>query len=181
MNKYLTQDRFIVTNLNAMERFQSVATAALNAFESLAALNLSIVRESCDNAATNGRAMLSAKTPQEVATLTVETVKPNAEKAAAYTSQVYEISNGAVQQISDLFKSQFEQMQNSVNEAAEAMIKTSPFGSDVGMAAMKQAQATAAKAFENLNDAIKKAQIIAEENIAHVAKASKPVTRKAGK
>ena len=164
-----------------MEHFQSIAATALDALESLATLNLSTVREGCDSAAANGRALLSAKTPQEVATLTVETVKPGAEKAAGYTKQVYEISNGAAQQISDLFKIQFEQLQNSINQAAEAMVKSSPFGSELGLVAMKEAQATAAKAVGNLNEAVKKAQSIAEENMAHVAKVAKPTARKAGK
>lgn len=181
MTKNLNQESFIAANLAAMEHFQSVAASALNAFESLAALNLSVVRENCDHAATNGKALLSAKTPQEVATLTVESVKPTAEKAAAYSKQVYEISNGAAQEISSLFQNQFSQVQRTFKDAAEAMIKSSPFGSDVALAAMNQAEAAANKAYGNLTDAMNKAKAIAEGNMAQLAKASKPAARKAAK
>ena len=181
MKKTLNQEDFIAANLNAMEHFQSVAQTALNAVESLAALNLSIARENCDNAAAQGKALMGAKTPQDVATLTVEKVQPAAEKAAAYSKQVYEISSGAAQEIGNLFKTQFEQVQNAVKEAAESMIKSAPFGSDVAMAAMKQAEAAAVKAYGNLNDAVNKAKEIAEENMGKVAKAAKPAARKAAK
>ena len=181
MKKTLNQEDFIAANLNAMEHFQSVAETALNAVESLAALNLSIARENCDNAAAQGKALMGVKTPQDVATLTVEKVQPAAEKAAAYSKQVYEISSGAAQEIGNLFKAQFEQVQNTVKEAAEAMIKSAPFGSDVAMAAMKQAEAAAAKAYGNLNDAVNKAKEIAEENMGKVTKAAKPAARKAAK
>ncbi len=179
MKKTLNQEDFIAANMNAMEHFQSVAQTALNAVESLAALNLNIVRENCDNAAAHGKALMGAKTPQEVATLTVEKVQPAAEKAAAYSKQVYEISSGAAQEIGNLFKAQFEQVQNSVKEATEAMIKSAPFGADVALAAMKQAEAAAAKAYGNLNDAVNKAKEIAEDNMANVRKAAKPAARKA--
>lgn len=182
MKKTLNQEDFIAANLNAMEHFQSVAETALNAVESLAALNLNIARENFDTAAAQGKALITAKTPQEAATLTVEKVQPAAEKAASYSKQVYEISSGAAQEISNLFKAQFEQVQNSVKEAAEAMIKSAPFGSDVAMAAMKQAEAAAAKAYDNLNDAVNKAKEIAEENMGKVTKTTaKPAARKAAK
>lgn len=180
MKKMLNQEDLIAANVNAMEHFQSVAETALNAVESLAALNLSIARENFDSAAAHGKALMTAKTPQEVATLTVEKVQPTADKAAAYSKQVYDISNGAAQEIGNLFKSQFEQVQKSVKEAAEAMIKSAPFGSDVALAAMKQAEAAAAKAYENLNDAVSKAKEIAEDNMGKVTKAAaKPAARKA--
>ena len=181
MKKTLNQEDFIAANLNAMDHFQSVAETALNAVESLAALNLNIARENCDNAAAQGKALMSAKTPQEIATLTVEKVQPAADKAAAYSKQVYEISSSAAQEIGNLFKAQFEQVQKSVKDAAEAMIKSSPFGSDVALAAMKQAEAAAAKAYDNLNDAVAKAKEIAEDNMGKVAKATKPTARKAAK
>ena len=182
MKKTLNQEDFIAANLNAMEHFQSVAETALNAVESLAALNLNIARENFDTAAAQSKALIAAKTPQEAATLTVEKVKPAAEKAASYSKQVYEISSGAAQEIGNLFKTQFEQVQQSVKEAAEAMIKSAPFGSDVAMAAMQQAEAAAAKAYGNLNDAMNKAKEIAEDNMGKVAKtAAKPAARKAAK
>ena len=61
------------------------------------------------------------------------------------------------------------------------MIKSSPFGSDVALAAMKQAEAAAAKAYDNLSDAVAKAKEIAEDNMGKVAKATKPTARKAAK
>lgn len=180
MTKNFNQEDFIAANLNAMEHFQSVAATALSAVESLAALNLNIARENLDAAAAQSKALAGAKTPQEVATLTVENVQPAAEKAAAYSKQVYEISNGAAQEIGNLFKAQFEQVQKSVKQAAETMIKSAPFGSDVALAAMKQAEEVANKAYANLNDAVSKAKAIAEENMANVTKTAKPA-RKAAK
>lgn len=181
MKKTFNQDEIMSANLAAMEHFQSVAETALNAVESLASLNLNIAREHCDNAAAHSKALMSAKTPQEVATLTVETAKPSAEKAVSYSKQVYEISTGAAQEIGNLFKNQFSKVQDAMKEAAEAMIKSAPFGSDVALAAMKQAEAAAAKAYDNLNDAVSKAKEIAEANMAQVTKAAGAAAPKARK
>lgn len=179
MAKTFNQEDFVATQLNALSQFSSVAETALNAVESLAALNLSAAREHLGNAAAHGKALISAKTPQEVATLTVESVKPSAEKAAVYSKQVYDISSGAAQEIGNLFKTQFEEIQNSVKQATEAVIKSAPFGSEVALAAIKQAEEAAAKAYSNLNEAVDKAKVIAEENMASVAKTAKPSARKA--
>lgn len=181
MKKIFNQDDFMSANLAAMEHFQSVAETALNAVESLASLNLNIAREHCDKAAAHSKALMSAKTPQEVATLTVETAKPTAENAITYSKQVYEISTGAAQEIGTLLKNQFSKVQESVKEATEAMIKSAPFGSDVALAAMKQAEAAASKAYDNLNDAVNKAKEIAEVNMANVTKAAGAAAPKARK
>lgn len=177
MTKAFNQEDFVAAQLNALSQFSSVAQTALNAVESLAALNLSVARDQVDHTAAQGKALIGAKTPQEIATLTVESVKPNAEKAAVYSKQVYDISSGAAEEIGNLFKAQFDEIQNSLKQATEAAIKSAPFGSDVALAAIKQAEDAATKAYANLNEAVNKAKAIAEENIASVTKSAKPVRK----
>lgn len=181
MKQSITQQDIMAANIAAMNHFQNVATSALNAVESLAALNLSMTREHYDHASNHSKALLGAKTPQEFAKLTVEKVQPTAEKAVAYSKQVYDISTGAAEEIFNLVKSQFEDAQKSVKEAAEGMLKSSPYGSEVALAAMNQAEAAATKAYANLNDVVSKVKSVAEANIANATKTAKPAARKAAK
>lgn len=173
MTTTLNQQEFIAAQVNAISQFQSVAQTALNAVESFAALNLNAFREGFEKAAAHGKDLIGAKNPQEVATLTVASVKPNSEKAAEYSKSVYAISSEAAQEIGDLFKAQFEEVQKSVKQATQTAIKSFPFGSDIALAAVKQAEDAATKAYDNINTAVSKAKAIAEDNFASVTKTVK--------
>ncbi|MGV0999753.1 MAG: phasin family protein [Fluviibacter sp.] len=165
MNKQFNADHLIAANSAAMAQFQSVVNTAMAAVESLAALNLGFARESLENSNKHTQSAMSAKTPQEIAALQAKAVQPAAENLMAYTRTVYEISTGAAKEIADLIKGQFDQLNKAAQEAAVNAAKNSPFGSDVALAAVKQAVEAGNTAYANLQNATKQASELAQANI----------------
>lgn len=165
MTKQFNTDDLIAANSAALAHFQSVANTALTAVESLAALNLGFARESLETSAKHAQSAISAKTPQEIAALQSQAVKPAAETLVTYTRSVYEISTGAAKEIADLIKGQFDQLNKTAQENALTAAKNTPFGADVALAAVKQAVAAGNIAYENFSKATKQAAELTEANI----------------
>lgn len=165
MTKQFNTDDLIAANSAALAHFQSVANTALAAAESLAALNLGFARESLETSAKHAQSAISAKTPQEIAALQSQSVKPVAENLMTYTRSVYEISTGAAKEIADQFKNQFDQLNKAAQENALSAAKNAPFGSDVALAAVKQAVEAGNTAYANLQKATKQASELAQANI----------------
>ena len=172
MTKQFNTDDLIAANSAALAHFQSVANTALAAVESLAALNLGFARESLETSAKHAQSAISAKTPQEIAALQSQAVKPVAENLMTYTRTVYEISTGAAKEIADQFKNQFDQLNKAAQENALSAAKNAPFGSDVALAAVKQAVNAANSAFDNLNKAAKQAAEFTEAGVSAATSAA---------
>lgn len=165
MTKQFNTDDLIAANSAALAHFQSVANTALAAVESLAALNLGFARESLETSAKHAQTAMAAKTPQDIAALQAKAVQPVTEHLTTYTRTVYEISTGAAKEIADQIKDQFDKLNQAAQENALSFAKNSPFGSDVALAAVKQAVETGNTAYANLQKATKQASDLAQANI----------------
>ncbi|MGV0998131.1 MAG: phasin family protein [Fluviibacter sp.] len=175
----LNVEQIAAANTAAVANLQTVANTALQAIESLSALNLSFVRDSLDKGSQQVNAAMKAKTPQEAAALTAESVQPTVENIVAYTRSLYDIANGAASIITEMLKKQFDDLSKQVQEAAVTGAKAAPFGSDVALAAIKQAIDANNTAYANLNKAVKQAADLAESNVAQATTAAvKAVKRK---
>lgn len=172
MTTTFNAEKLISANSAAVNHFHSVANTALAAVESLSALNLGFVRESIENGSKHAQAALSVKSPQEVAELQTKAVQPSAENLVAYSRSVYEISTGAAKEITDLFKGQFDELNKVAQESAVDFAKSSPFGSDIILAAVKQGVDAANTAYSNIDKASKKAADIAKANIDKISTAA---------
>ena len=177
MTTTFNAEKLISANSAAVNHFHSVANTALAAVESLSALNLGFVRESIENGSKHAQAALSVKSPQEAAELQTKAVQPSAENLVAYSRSVYEISTGAAKEITDLFKGQFDQLNKAAQESAADFAKSSPFGSDILLAAVKQGVDAANTAYSNIDKASKKAADIAKSNIDKISTAAVKVTK----
>jgi phasin family protein len=177
MTTSFNAEQLISANSAAVAHFQSVATTALSAVESLAALNLGFARESLENASKHSHAALSVKTPQEVAELQSKAVQPAAENIVTYSRSVYEISTGAAKEIADLLKGQFDEMNKVAQESAAQFAKSSPFGSDIILAAVKQSVDAGNTAYASFDKASKKAADIAKANIDKISTAAVKVAK----
>ena len=161
----LSNEHILSANKAAIDTLLSVANTALATAESLAALNLGTAREALNDSAKNAKAAMAVKTPQEVASLNAALGQPAVEKAVAYSRSVYEISTGAANELSKLIQSQFVELNKAAQDLAEKTAKASPFGSDVALAAVRQAVAAANSAFDNLNKAAKQAAEFTEAGV----------------
>ena len=179
MNTKFTQEDLVSANLEALEHARSLSLTALDALESLSALTLNVARENWVCAATHTKAVLESKTPQEAASVAMQSTQPTAERVLAYTRQIYEISHGAAQEIGKTMQSQMEKHRRVAKEAAEKIAKSSPYGSDASLAALRHADLVASQALENITNAIENAKAFAGVNFETVAPKSKN-TKKTG-
>ena len=168
----LNNEQVLSANKAAIDTLLSVANTALATAESLAALNLGTAREALQDSAKNVQAVLGVKTPQDAAALNATLGKPAVEKAVAYSRSVYEISTGAANEFSKMIQAQFAELNKAAQELAEKTAKASPFGSDVALAAVKQAVTAANSAFDNLNKAAKQAAEFTEAGVSAATSAA---------
>ncbi|MGV0953942.1 MAG: phasin family protein [Fluviibacter sp.] len=179
----LNNEHVLSANKAAIDTLLSVANTALATAESLAALNLGAAREALSDSANNAKAVMGVKTPQDAASLNATLGQPAVEKAVAYSRSVYEISTGAASEFSKMIQAQFAELNKAAQDLAEKTAKASPFGSDVAMAAVKQAVTAANSAFDNLNKAAKQAAEFTEAGVSAATSAavkaagSKPAAR----
>jgi phasin family protein len=169
----LNNENILSANKAAIDTLLSVANTALATAESLAALNLGTAREALNDGVKNAKAVMSIKSPQEAASLNATLGKPAVEKAVAYSRSVYEISTGAANEMGKLIQSQFAELNKAAQELAEKTAKASPFGSDVALAAVRQAVTAANSAFDNLNKAAKQAAEFTEAGVSAATSAAK--------
>ena len=168
----LNNEQFLSANKTAIDTLLSVANTALATAESLAALNLGTARDALNDTAKNAKAVMGVKTPQDAASLNAALGQPAVEKAVAYSRSVYEISTGAANEFGKLVQAQFAELNKAAQDLAEKTAKASPFGSDVAMAAVKQAVTAANSAFDNLNKAAKQAAEFTEAGVSAATSAA---------
>ena len=171
-------EELTAANAAAIANLEAVANTALEAIESLSALNLNFARESLDKGSKQVSAALKLKTPQEAAAMSADTMQPAVESVVAYARGVYDIANGAASEISGMLKKQFDDLSKKVQEAAVTGAKAAPFGSDVVLAAIKQTVEANNAAYANLSKAVKQAADIAEANVAKATEAAVKATQR---
>lgn len=159
-------------NAAAISNLEAVAHTALEAIEGLAALNLGFARQSLDKGTKQATAALKLKTPQEAAAFSAEVVQPGVESVVAYSRSAYDIANGAAAEITSMLKKQFDDMTKKVQAAALAGAQQAPFGSDVALAAIKQAVDAGNAAYADLTKKVQEAAAIAQANVAKATDAA---------
>src|SRR5664279_3408418 len=87
-----TVEQIVNTQKTNVETFFGLTGKAFEGVEKLIELNISAAKTAIAEAAQNTQAALSAKDPQELMALQSSLLQPAAEKAAAYSRYVYELS-----------------------------------------------------------------------------------------
>lgn len=171
-------EELAAANAAAITNLEAVANTALEAIESLAALNLGFARQSLEKGSKQANAALKLKTPQEAAAFGAESLQPGVESVVAYSRSVYDIANGAAAEITGMLKKQFDDMSKKVQEAAVAGAKSAPYGSDVALAAIKQAVEAGNAAYADLTKKVQEAAAIAQANVAKATDAAVKATKR---
>ena len=140
--------------------------------ERVAALNLHATREAFEDMASNGKAVLSVKSPQDAMALPANMAQPHIEKGVAYTRSVYEITTAAREDATAIVEGKFEDFKKSMATLADKIATTSPVGSEVAIATLKSAVDSANQAFARFNDAMNQFKELTENNVALVGNAA---------
>lgn len=178
----LTVEQVMASQKASIETLLGLTSKAFEGVEKIVELNLSASKAALAESAEHAKAMLSVKDAQELMALQSGLLQPLAEKTAAYSRHLYDITTGSTAEISKAFEGQAADAQKKFMGLVDDAAKNAPAGSETAVAVMKSAVAAANNALESVQKAVKQATEVAESNFNAVAAsavdAAKPVSKK---
>jgi len=179
----LTAEQLLAAQKANVETLFGLTTKAFEGVEKLVELNVTASKAALVEAAETTQSMLSVKDAQELLALQAALFQPLAEKAAAYSRHLYDISSATSAEFSKTFESQVADAQKKFLAVVDNAAKNAPAGSETAVAVFKSAVAAGNNALESVQKAVKQASDVAEANFNAVAtqavNASKATTAKA--
>ena len=178
----LTAEQLLAAQKANVETLFGLTQKAFEGVEKLVELNVQATKAALTDTASNTQAIMSVKDAQELLTLQASLMQPLAEKASAYSRQLYEIASGTGAEFTKAAESQAAEAQQKFMSVVDNVAKNAPAGSETAVAVMRNAVAAATNAMESVQKAVKQASDIAESNFNTMASnalaASKPVAKK---
>lgn len=172
----LTQEQLIASHKANLETLFGLTTKALEGVEKLVELNVAASRAALTEAANHSQAVLAAKDVQQLLALQATQFQPLAEKAVAYSRQLYEIASGTGAEFGKAFEAQAAEAQRNFGALVESAARNAPAGSETSVAVLKSAVSAANNAFESVQKAVKQASDAAEANFNAVASSATRAT-----
>jgi phasin family protein len=178
----LTVEQVMASQKASIETLLGLTSKAFEGVEKIVELNLSASKAAMAESAEHAKAMLSVKDAQELMALQSGLLQPLAEKTAAYSRHLYDITTGSTADITKAFEGQAADAQKKFMSLVEEATKNAPAGSETAVSVMKNAVAAANSALESVQKAVKQATEAAESNFNAVAAsavdAAKPASKK---
>ena len=160
----LTAEQIAAAHKANLETLFGLTNKAFESVEKLIDLNVNAAKAALTDAAQTTQAAMNVKDAQELLALQASLFQPLAEKTAAYSRQLYDITSGAAAEFSKVLETQAVEAQQKVTAVVDNMSKNAPAGSEAGVAMMKNAVSAANSAFESVQKAVKQASDVAEAN-----------------
>lgn len=164
----MTAEQLLAAQKANVETLFDLTNKAFEGVEKLVELNLQVAKASLGEAAETTKASLSVKDAQELLSLQAGLLQPAAEKAAAYSRQVYDIAAATNAEVVKAAEVQLADLQKSFMATVDTAVKNAPAGSENAVALVKSAMAAATNAYETVNKAAKQAAEMAEANFSAV-------------
>ncbi len=141
-------------DLNAVVKAQfetavRVATVAAEGAERFTELQLKAVKSGFEDGVKQVKAFAAVKEPAELQALSTKLFQPAVDKATAYAREVYESVATTQAEFTKLLETQVAEFNKQAVVALDSVVKNSPAGSEVAVAAFKQAFGTANQAYES--------------------------------
>lgn len=178
----LTAEQIMASHKANIETLFGLTQKAFEGVEKLVELNVQATKAALAETANHAQAVMGVKDAQELLALQAGMVQPLAEKTAAYSRHLYDITSAAGAELSKTVEGQAAEAQKNIEGLVESASKNAPAGSEAAVAAMKNAVAAANTAFESVQKAVKQASDMAETNFntvsASAVNASKTATKK---
>jgi phasin family protein len=174
-------DQIVSAQKAQLSALFDLSNQAMTSIEKLAELNLQAAKANMAEGASQAQALLNVKDVQELVALQSSFLQPLAEKAAAYSRHVYEITSGIGGQVAKMAEAQAADAQKQFVAAIETAVKNAPQGSEAAVAAVKNAISTATNAMESMQKAAKQATEQAEANFKAVTASAFVAPAKASK
>ena len=160
----MTAEQIVASHKANVETLFGLTAKAFEGVEKLVELNMAAAKAALSESAVNPQTALSVKDAQELLALQANLFQPLAEKAAAYSRQLYEIATGTGDEFGKAFETQATLAQQQFASLIDTASQNAPAGSETAVAMMKSAVAAANNAFESVQKAVKQASDLAETN-----------------
>ena len=178
----LTVEQVMASHKANVETLLGMTHKAFEGVEKIVELNLTASKAALAESGEHAKAVLSVKDAQELMALQSGLLQPLAEKTAAYSRHLYDITSGSTAEFAKAIEGQAADVQKSFMGLVDNAAKNAPAGSETAVAVMKSAVAAASNALESVQKAVKQATDVAEANFNAVAatavNAAKPVAKK---
>jgi phasin family protein len=157
----LTAEQLIAAQKASVETLFGLTNKAFEGVEKLVELNLQVAKAALGEAGDTARAAFSVKDAQELLALQASLLQPSAEKAAAYSRHVYditaatnaEVSKAVEAQVADAQKKFINLVDSASKNAFESVQKAAKQAADVAEANFQAATSTAVKASQGATKA----------------------------
>lgn len=176
-----TAEQLIAAQKANVETLFGLTNKAFEGVEKLVELNMQVAKTAMAEAAENTQSAMSVKDAQELMALQAAMLQPTAEKAAAYSRHVYEITAGTNAELAKVVEAQMADMQKKMLAVVDTAVKNAPAGTENAVALVKSAMAAANNAFESVQKATKQAAEIAEANFQAMTNTAVKATQTASK
>ena len=165
----LTAEQMLAAQKANVETLFGLTTKAFEGVEKLVELNVTASRAALAEAADTAQSLLNAKDAQELLALQASLFQPLAEKTAAYSRHLYDISAGTGAEFGKAVEAQLADAQLKFLAVVDNAAKNAPAGSETAVAVFKSAVAAGNNALESVQKAVKQAADVAEANFNAVA------------
>jgi phasin family protein len=165
----LTAEQILASQKANVETLFGLTSKAFEGVEKLVELNVTATKAALAEAAGTTQAALNVKDAQELLALQASLFQPLAEKTAAYSRHLYDITSSAGAEFARTFESQAAETQKKFLAIVDNAAKNAPAGSETAVAVFKSAVAAGNNALESVQKAVKQATEVAEANYNAVA------------
>ena len=173
----LTAEQLLAAQKANVETLFGLTTKAFEGVEKLVELNVTASRAALVEAAETAQSMLNVKDAQELLALQASLFQPLAEKTAAYSRHLYDITSSTGAEFSKAVETQVADAQKKFLAVVDNAAKNAPAGSETAVAVFKSAVAAGTNALESVQKAVKQATEVAEANFNAVAAQASNATR----
>lgn len=160
----LTAEQVLAAQKANVQTLFGLTGKAFEGVEKLVELNLQVAKSALGEASDATSAALSVKDAQELLSLQASFLQPTAEKAAAYTRHVYDITAATNAEVAKVAEAQLADAQKKFLGLVDSASKNAPAGTENAVALVRSAVAAANNAFESVQKAAKQAADVAEAN-----------------
>ncbi len=165
----LTAEQVVAAQKANLETLFGLTQKAFEGVEKLVELNVQASKAALAESANHTQAVLSVKDAQELLALQAGLMQPLAEKTAAYSRHLYDITSSTSAEFTKAAEAQGSDAQAKFMSVMDNATKNAPAGSETAVAAMKSAVNAASNAMESVQKAVKQATEMAEANFNTVA------------
>ena len=165
----LTPEQLLAAQKANVETLFGLTSKAFEGVEKLIELNVTASRAALVEAAETAQSVMNVKDAQELLALQAAMFQPLAEKTAAYSRHLYDISTATGAEFTKQFEGQVSDAQKKFLAVVDNAARNAPAGSETAVAVFKSAVAAGNNALESVQKAVKQASDVAEANFNAVA------------